>query len=118
MPLYDVHCSACSVTSEIWSSMSDRDDIAPCECGQDRERIFVSPIAMSDIDGYVSPLDGEWVGSRSQHREHMKRHNVFEMGNEKPGLGPREVTIPKDAIRATIRDTAERMKSHGTWREV
>lgn len=37
-----------------------------------------------DIGGYKSMADGSWISSRSQHREHLKRHNCFEVGNETP----------------------------------
>lgn len=39
---------------------------------------------VSDIGGYKSMADGSWISSRSQHREHLKRHNCFEVGNEMP----------------------------------
>jgi hypothetical protein len=71
-----------------------------------------------DIDGYVSPIDGKFIGSRSEHRDHMKRHGVIELGNDKPKLGGFRPSIPREQIRAEIKDTVERMKAHGTWREV
>lgn len=37
-----------------------------------------------DIGGYKSMADGSWISSRSQHREHLKKHNCFEVGNEMP----------------------------------
>ena len=45
-----------------------------------------------DIGGYKSMADGSWISSRSQHREHLRRHNCFEVGNEMPK--PREITAP------------------------
>lgn len=117
MPLYDASCSKCGTTVEVWRSMAERDHLGSCDCGGERYRIFIPPRAMSDIDGYVSPIDGKWVGSRSEHRDHMRRHGVMELGNEKPTLGKRETEIPKAAIRQTIKDTVERMKSDGRWRE-
>lgn len=41
------------------------------------------PQIIRDIDPYQSMVDGSMIGSRSQHREHLKRHNCFEVGNEK-----------------------------------
>lgn len=38
---------------------------------------------MNDIAPYKSVLDGQWVSSRSQHREQMRRHGVVEVGNER-----------------------------------
>lgn len=41
-----------------------------------------APYYMPDKSPYLSPLDGSYVTSRSQHREHMKRHNVIEAGDQ------------------------------------
>lgn len=38
---------------------------------------------MDDIKPYQSPLNGQMVTSRSQHRELMRRHGVIEVGNER-----------------------------------
>lgn len=38
---------------------------------------------MSDIDGYVSQIDGSYIDSRSKHRSHLRQHKVIEVGNEK-----------------------------------
>lgn len=40
---------------------------------------------MRDIGAYVSPIDGERITSRSQHREHIRRHDLVEVGNERIG---------------------------------
>ena len=45
-------------------------------------------VHQGEIYSYASPIDGEQVVSRHQHHEHMKKHNVIEMGNEVPK--PRE----------------------------
>lgn len=44
-----------------------------------------SPMVMRDIGEYVSPLDGQHITSRNQHRDHMRAHDVVEVGNEKIG---------------------------------
>jgi hypothetical protein len=46
------------------------------------ERTFM---VMRDIDEFVSPIDGSTVGSRSALREHEKRHNVRQIGNDWAG---------------------------------
>jgi hypothetical protein len=35
-----------------------------------------APNFIPDIDSFVSPIDGTVIGSRSQLREHCKRHDV------------------------------------------
>ena len=39
---------------------------------------------MPDIEGHISMADGTWVGSRSAHRENLKRNNCVEIGNDVP----------------------------------
>jgi len=41
-----------------------------------------APIVISDIEGHISMADGQWVGSRSSHRENLKRNNCVEIGND------------------------------------
>ena len=42
-----------------------------------------SAMVLSDIEGYVSQVDGSWIKSRSHHRAHLKQHKMIEVGNEK-----------------------------------
>lgn len=46
---------------------------------------IAAPMVIRDIGAYRSPLDGTVITTRSQHREHMQRHDVIEVGNEKIG---------------------------------
>ena len=117
MPLYDAKCG-CGRVKEILRSYEERDVPETCECGEPMKRVFLPSRVMRDIEGYQSPIDGKWIGSRSEHREHMKRHGVIELGNEKPKLGKFEAKIPRESLRQEMRMQLERMKSHGTWREV
>jgi hypothetical protein len=41
-------------------------------------------MVMSDIEGYVSQVDGSWIKSRSHHRSHLKQHGMIELGNDVP----------------------------------
>ena len=43
-----------------------------------------APMVISDIEGYVSQVDGTWIKSRSHHRSHLKQHRMIEMGNDVP----------------------------------
>ena len=40
---------------------------------------------MKDIEPFQSPVDGSYVTSRSELREHEKRHNVRQIGNDWAG---------------------------------
>lgn len=37
---------------------------------------------MPDIQGYRSMASGEYITSRSRHREELRRHGLIEVGNE------------------------------------
>ena len=41
-----------------------------------------APMVIPDIEGHISMADGTWVGSRSAHRENLKRNNCVEIGND------------------------------------
>ena len=115
MPLYDYRCPEGHVREE-YRRYEHRDDPATCECGKPLERVWLPPQVMRDIDGYVSMVDGSWIGSRSQHREHLKRHGMRELGNEKPDFTKRGPMIPRESVRREIKDTVDRMKAEGKWR--
>jgi hypothetical protein len=40
---------------------------------------------IKDIEPFQSPVDGSYVTSRSELREHEKRHNVRQIGNDWAG---------------------------------
>lgn len=65
------------------------------------KRESMAPMVMPDIAGYKSMQTGEWIGSRSKHREHLKQHGLIEIGNE------RVENKPKGPDRAGIRKAAE-----------
>lgn len=73
--------------------------------------------AVGDQYDYVSPVSGEHISSKRAHREHLKKHGLIELGNEKPKLERFKPSIPREQIREEIRNNVERMKSHGSWRE-
>jgi hypothetical protein len=41
-----------------------------------------APTVIPDIEGHISMADGQWVSSRSKHRENLKRNNCIELGND------------------------------------
>lgn len=42
-----------------------------------------APSVLADMQAYRSPLDGSIVDGRAAHRQHMRKHGVIEVGNEK-----------------------------------
>lgn len=83
-----------------------------------------------DIEPFVSPIDGKLIGSRSQLREHMKRHDVVDrrdyVGIRAKAEADRNARIAgthPDTIRErrdTVNNAYERVRNEhiarGTWR--
>jgi hypothetical protein len=65
---------------------------------------------VGDIEPYRSTVTGELIGSRSKHREHLRRHDLVEVGNEKPKPRPLP-TLP--GAREAIIETCKKMKVRG-----
>jgi len=94
-----VTCTHCKIDHEEYDpkQMDDREKYLsywnlPFE-GEEADKAWeqkleMSPketaMVMSDIDGYVSQVDGTWIKSRSQHRSHLKQHRMIELGNDVP----------------------------------
>ena len=59
---------------------------------------------MGDIDPYISAADGTIVGSRSTHREMLRRNNCFEVGNDSSLFrGPQPLKSPPGLKEKIIR---------------
>jgi len=95
----NVTCNHCKVTHEEYdeTQFDDREKYLaywnlPFEGVEAdeawRQKLEMTPketaMVMSDIDGYVSQVDGTWIKSRSQHRSHLKQHRMIELGNDVP----------------------------------
>ena len=65
-----------------------------------------APMVMSDIEGYVSQVDGTWIKSRSHHRSHLKQHRMIELGND-PIMKHPEAKLSKQSMEARKRQIAE-----------
>ena len=47
-------------------------------------------MVMGDIEPYQSMIDGSMITSRSQHREHLRRHGCVEVGNDAMGVAEKQ----------------------------
>ena len=65
-----------------------------------------APMVQSDIEGYVSQVDGSWIKSRSHHRAHLKEHRMIELGNDVP-MKHAEAKISRQSQEARKRQIAE-----------
>lgn len=95
-----------------------------------RDTRKVSHFIQTDITPFVSPIDGKIIGSRSQLREHMFKHDVVDRRDyielRKAKAAEREARLNgshPDVIRERrqqINDSFERVRNErmakGTWR--
>ena len=65
-----------------------------------------APMVMSDIEGYVSQVDGTWIKSRSHHRSHLKQHRMIELGNDVP-MQHKKIEMSHKSNEARKRQIAE-----------
>ena len=76
------------------------------------QRFGESAAVLNDIQPYKSMVNGEWITSRSRHRDHLKAHGCIEVGNETkhlnkpkmtppPGLKQRIIDIANEKLRYT-----------------
>jgi hypothetical protein len=69
-----------------------------------------APMVMNDIGGYKSMVTGEWIGSRSQHREHLKSHRLVEVGNElKAHTTKQAPKVDREQIRRDIHTSMQKL---------
>jgi hypothetical protein len=61
---------------------------------------------MPDIKEYKSMITGEMITSRTKHKNHLRQHNCFEIGNEK--LERKERSTPDGIKEDLIRNMRRR----------
>jgi hypothetical protein len=49
----------------------------------DQQERATGAYIVSDMTPFISVVDGSVVTSRSSHREHMRKHDLIEVGNER-----------------------------------
>lgn len=65
---------------------------------------------MKDIGEYTSTLDGSRITTRSAHRDHMRRHEVVEVGNERM---PARRDEPMPSIGRDIQRAMQQLRERG-----
>lgn len=69
------------------------------------------PMVIRDIGEYRSPIDGQMITSRNQHRDHIRAHDVVEVGNEKIGSLTPSVSTDTRAIGEQIKRRIDEVKA-------
>lgn len=72
-----------------------------------RSETVKAPMYMRDIGEYRSPIDGSLITSRSAHREHMRQHDVIEVGNERMPQAPSAPPKPDRELGMAIKRRLE-----------
>lgn len=84
MPLYQYRCTACDQTAERFTTVNERHIDAPLCHG--RMQLEIMPtMVMPDIAPYKAVAGdkaGQYITSRAEHREFLKRNRFVEIGNE------------------------------------
>jgi len=109
MPIYAMMCQ-CGHEEDVYRSISKMNDDLPKHCGITMQRKIVAPMVTADIQPYQSMCDGSWITSRSQHRAHLKHHNVVEVGNEKLQAPKKHIAPPPGLKDTLIRTVNEKLK--------
>ena len=85
-----------------------------------RPKAQAGVMVMGDIEPYQSMITGEIISSRSTHRQHLRDHNCYEIGNEHEKMYKAYDNIPdvapqqrKEIIRAQV-DAV----SHDEWKRM
>jgi hypothetical protein len=69
-----------------------------------------APMIQADIAGYKSMVTGEWIGSRSTHRQHLKEHRLVEIGNEvKAHTTKQAPKVDREQIRRDIHTSMQKL---------
>ncbi len=75
MPFYGFACPTCGARETHYSKIADRDKARRCEnlCDMPMDRLIEAPALRPEIQAYTSPVTGQWVNSRAQRTEDLKR---------------------------------------------
>lgn len=76
----------------------------------------IAPHVVRDVEPYRSIVTREMIGGRAQHRDHLKRHDLVELGTER--MAPRKPVEPtseeivNDIKRAIAQGPGKTQRAH------
>lgn len=109
IPIYNARCQ-CGHHFDYYQTIEGRDD-APDHCGQQVRRIITAPsMVIGDIEPYQSMCDGSMVMGRMQHRDHLKRHGVVEVGDQQHTLKPYGQYKSPPGLKQAVIDSYRKVK--------
>ena len=81
MPIYATHCEICDKTTDVYRTVAQYRDMPEC-CGAMVSKVITAPMVIADCSPFRSIVDGSIINSNKGRRDHMRRHNLIELGNE------------------------------------
>ena len=108
MPVYETICETCLKEKDIVRKVDDRHDTEEC-CGKKMRLMISTPNFNVDYTNYKSMQTGEQITSKKQHRDHLREHNLIEIGNEKPSTKKRDFLMDKSKKEGLKRELHQRL---------
>ena len=108
MPLYETICDECHEEKDIVRTIEKRHETPLC-CGVPMRLLISAPNFNVDYTNYVSMHDGTRIKSKKQHRDHLRQHNLVELGNEKPKQQKRDYRMPKHEMENLKKEISQRL---------
>lgn len=107
MPLYDFRCAE-GHEFERFVKLEAFDDAQECSCGAPCQRLLSAPMFSVDSVGYSCPVTGDWVGSKREHSENLKKQGcrVLEPGETEAATSRRRSS--DEALEKAVDITIER----------
>jgi hypothetical protein len=119
--IYEWECVECGAVREVVSSIAHRNAVEYCGDGHDvsaMHRIITrAPIAIADIAPYQAVAGdraGQFITSRSEHREFLKRNRLVEVGDApiRSTKQMRQMTPTRDYRERRRADLREALRAH------
>jgi hypothetical protein len=103
--IYPYKCPHCGATEDVWQKLAEYTSSPriPVHCDTKMDRVFTVPMVAPDYQPFVSHVDGSVINSRSEHREHMLKHNLVMLDEVMPDI-PRNRKATTEAGFATLKD--------------
>lgn len=91
---------------EWWTPTVGKEEAEKSWEEKQKQPTRMANMVISDIEGYISQVDGSWIDSRSKHKAHLKQHKMIELGND-PITKHKTVEIDRKSQEARKRAIAE-----------
>ena len=91
-------------------SIGEAEALHAWELKESAQKIELNFLVTPDIAPYQSMIDGSLITSRSAHREHLKKHNATEIGNEMGYMERRAKEFQRNQVKKWERGIEETVR--------